>query len=430
METEEKIRLLMGQALSDREGEGLDRPLRDLAAGFRARQPLDPINIRSLRVRGTARSPASPDADRGYGPTRLFRILLTNACSFSCDYCPMRAGRSIPRHALSPESLADVFLTAWRRGWVSGLFVTTGIPKSPRWAMDRLIELVEILRLRRGYAGYLHAKAVSGAEPEQIDRLTDLCDRVSYNLEAACQATLDRVAPEKSFAQGLALLARVRDRARSIGRRRPKGDPRPDGPANAAGVTAQFVVGIGSETDHRFLATTHRLWRERMLHHPHFAAFRPIEDTPLEGERETPMLRENRLYQADYLVRRYGFEPQELVYGGDGNLPLSRDPKLQWALAHPEKFPVEASTADRETLLRVPGLGPTTVTRLLAARRTLAAFDLAGLRRLGAATRRAAGFLAWRGRTLGTKVFQETLFPPEDFPEPSQVYTFSPGTFR
>ena len=181
METDEKIRLLMEQALSDREGDG---SLADLAAGWRTRVPLDPINIRSF-------------ADRGYGPTQLFRILLTNACSFSCDYCPMRAGRAIPRHALSPVSLADAFLTAYRRGWVSGLFVTTGIPKSPRWAMDRLIELVEILRFRRSYSGYLHAKAVSGAEPEQIDRLTELCDRVSYNLEAACQAILERGSGEE-----------------------------------------------------------------------------------------------------------------------------------------------------------------------------------------------------------------------------------------
>lgn len=414
METDEKIRLLMEQALSDREGDG---PLADLAAGWRTRVPLDPINIRSF-------------ADRGYGPTRLFRILLTNACSFSCDYCPMRAGRAIPRHALSPVSLADAFLTAYRRGWVSGLFVTTGIPKSPRWAMDRLIELVEILRLRRGYSGYLHAKAVSGAEPEQIDRLTELCDRVSYNLEAACQATLDRVAPEKSFGDGLSLLRRVRDRARALGRRRVKGDPRPEGAANSAGMTAQFVVGIGSEADRNFLTTTHRLWCDRLLHHPHFAAFRPIEDTPLEGERETPMLRENRLYQADYLLRRYGFDPQELVYRADGNLPLARDPKLAWALAHPERFPVEASTADREALLRVPGLGPKTVERLLAARPHIAGLDVGRLRKLGAAATRAAGFLAWHGRTLGTRAVQETLFPPEDFPEPSRTYSFSPGTFR
>lgn len=414
METEEKIRLLMQQALSDREGDG---PLRELAAGGRAREPLDPINIRSL-------------PNRGSGSTRLFRILLTNACSFSCDYCPMRAGREIPRHALSPTALADAFLTAYRRGWVSGLFVTTGIPKNARWAMDRLIELVEVLRLRRGYAGYLHVKAVSGAEPEQIDRLTELCDRVSYNLEAACQTTLDRVAPEKSLPDGLELLRRVRDVARNLGRRRVKGDPRPGGPANSAGVTAQFVVGIGPEKDREFLATTHRLWRERMLHHPHFAAFRPIENTPLEGERETPMLRENRLYQADYLLRRYGFQPEELVYRDDGNLPLSRDPKLAWALAHPERFPVEASTADREALLRVPGVGPRTAGRLLAARRGLAGLDLRGLTKLGGAAWRAAGFVAWRGRTLGARAIQDPLFPPDDHPEPSKVYSFSPGTFR
>ena len=395
METEEKIRLLMSQAVSDREGIG---PLADLASGLRAREPLDPINIRSL-------------ADRGFGKTRLFRILLTNVCAFSCDYCPMRAGREIPRHALAPSRLADVFLTAHGRGWVSGLFVTTGIPRNPRFAMDRLIELVEILRLRRRYAGYLHAKAVAGAEPEQIDRLADLCDRVSYNLEAACQATLDRVAPEKSFEDGLALLRRVRDRSQALGTRRVGGDPRPPGRAAAAGTTAQFVVGIGSEADRNFLETSHRLWRERALHHPHFAAFRPIEDTPLEGERETPVLRENRLYLVAQAVGRTLGPGDEI-------------------LAHPDRYPVDVATADKETLLRVPGLGPRTVERLLAVRRSIAALDVAGLRKSGAAASRARGFLAWRGRTLGARSIQETLFPPEHFPEPSRVYSFSPGTFR
>jgi len=345
METEEKIRLLMSQALSDREGNG---PLTDLATRLRARQPLDPINIRSF-------------ADRGFGKTLLFRILLTNGCAFSCVYCPMRAGREIPRHALSPSTLADVFLTAYGRGWVSGLFVTTGIPKSARFAMDRLIELVEILRLRRRYPGYLHAKAVAGAEAEQIDRLVDLCDRVSYNLEAACQATLDRVAPEKNFADGLALLRRVRDRSRSLGARRAKGDPRPAGRAAAAGTTAQFVVGIGPEADRDFLETSHRLWRERALHHPHFAAFRPIEDTPLEDERETPVLRENRLYQADHLLREYGFAPEDLVYGADGNLPLSRDPKL--TLGARPSGAIPRRRRERRSGNVAPGAGPRSADR-------------------------------------------------------------------
>jgi predicted DNA-binding helix-hairpin-helix protein len=416
VDSDAEIRLLMDQAVADQEGNG---SLKELAAGGRSRSALDPINIRPL-------------PDRGFGASRLFRILLTNACSFSCSYCPMRAPRDLPRHALAPARLAEVFLHAHRRGWVSGLFITTGIPKSPRWAMDRLIELVETLRFTHRYAGYIHAKAVSGAEPAQVERLALLCDRVSYNLEAACQATLDRVAPEKRAEAGLALLRSVRETARRAGRRRLPGDPRPAGRAVAAGATTQIVVGMGPETDRQILDTTHGLWREETIHHPHFAAFRPIEDTPMENEAETPLLRENRLYQADYLLRRYGFAPDELVFSARGNLPLARDPKLTWALAHPERFPVEITTASRESLLRVPGLGPAGVEKLLALRSTVASLAARDLAKIGAAARRAAGFLAYRGRLLvaARRAFQDELFPEDEFPGPSRVYGFSPGTFR
>jgi predicted DNA-binding helix-hairpin-helix protein len=141
-------------------------------------------------------------------------------------------------------------------------------------------------------------------------------------------------------------------------------------------------------------------------------------------------LRENRLYQADYLLRQYDFRPEELVVTERGNLPLGRDPKLTWALAHPERFPIEATTAPRETLLRVPGLGPRSVARLLALRRSATGVDLRALRRLGAIAGRAAGFLTWRGRLLGSRSFQEPLFSPEELQGPPQVYSFSPGTFR
>jgi predicted DNA-binding helix-hairpin-helix protein len=414
MDTDEQVRVLMSQALSDQEGNG---SLRALASGERTRQPLDPINIRPL-------------ADRGFGAGRLFRILLTNACAFSCDYCPMRAGRDLPRHALAPAALASIFLTAFRKGWVSGLFVTTGIPKNPRWAMDRLLELIEILRLRERYGGYLHAKAVSGAEPEQVERLALLCDRVSYNLESACQATLDRVAPEKRMEHGVDLLRLVRDVSRRAGGRRVPGDPRPPGRAVSAGATTQFVVGMGAETDREFLDVAHALWRERAIHHPHFAAFRPIEDTPLEGAAETPAVRERRLYEADFLLRRYDFSPQELVFSPAGNLPLARDPKLTWALAHPERFPVELATAPREDLLRVPGLGPISVERVLAMRGSAARIELTDLAKIGGAARRARGFVAFRGRMLGRRALQDELFSEEEFPAPSRRYTFSPGTFR
>jgi predicted DNA-binding helix-hairpin-helix protein len=416
MASDETVYALLSQASGDKEGDGAAGP-DPHGYSLRARHPLDPFNIRVL-------------ADRGFGKTRLFRILMTNACAFSCSYCPMRAGRDLPRHALEPADLARVFLSAFRRGLVTGLFVTSGIPRNARFAMDRMIELVETLRLTHRYAGYLHAKAVSGAEPEQVERLALLCDRVSYNLEAACQATLDRAAPEKTMESGLALLRHVRDLSRNVGLRRVKGDPRSVGRAVSAGATTQFVVGIGQESDRDFLATAHQLWKEEAIHHPHFAAFRPIEDTPFENEPEAPFLRENRLYQADYLLRRYGFEPEEIVLNEKGNLPLTRDPKLAWALSRPERFPVEIATADRETLLRVPGLGPKTVERLLALRRAAANIDLLALKALGAAARRAAGFLTYRGKRLGRMAFQESLFTPEDLAEPSRVYGFSPGTFR
>ncbi|HEY7864004.1 MAG TPA: radical SAM protein [Thermoanaerobaculia bacterium] len=406
-------------ALTDQASDDRDEAASPLARGYgwRARHPLDPVNMRNL-------------PDRGYGKSTLFRILLTNACSFSCSYCPMRAGREIPRHAIAPEELASYFLTAWKQGWVQGLFITTGIPKSPRYAMDRLIELVEILRFRHKYAGYIHAKAVSGGEEAQIERLALLCERVSFNLEAACQATLDRVAPEKSLEAGLSVLSRLRRTARETGASRLPGDPRPPGAAMKAGATAQFVAGIGSESDQEILGLSHRLWKERALHHPHFAAFRPIENTPLENAPETPSVREQRLYQADYLLRLYGFAPEEIPYRPDGNLAHGTDPKLAAALQNPGRFPVEISTAPREMLLRVPGLGPKTVERLLSIRRGAASLDLAGLRRLGAVISRAAGLVSWKGKLLGDRAYQAQLFEPEDFPAASQVYSFSPGTFR
>jgi predicted DNA-binding helix-hairpin-helix protein len=187
---------------------------------------------------------------------------------------------------------------------------------------------------------------------------------------------------------------------------------------------------MGDETDRDFLETAHGLWRERAIHHPHFAAFRPIEDTPLEGAPETPSVRERRLYEADFLLRKYGFSPGELVFSNRGNLPLGRDPKLTWALAHPERFPVELATASREELLRVPGLGPISAERVLAERGSAARVELSDLARLGAAARRARGFVSFRGRLLGRRALQDQLFPEEEFPAKSRTYTFSPGTFR
>ncbi len=433
VEVEDQVRTLMAEALDDRDG-GSARvgtgSLRALADGKRPKQALDPINLRDLIV-------------PGLGNRRIFRILLTNACRYSCDYCPMRAERDLPRHALEPARLARLFMTAFRRGWCDGLFITSGIPKDAVWAMDRMLELVELLRVTHGYRGYLHAKALAGAEPGQIEKLVRLVDRVSYNLEASCQRALDDHAPGKDLDKGLEILtvardaaAAVREARRDSARKAPPGLPpafstwtrrAPGG--MGAGATTQFVVGLGPESDRELLSFAEGLERKKLIHHAQFAAFRPIRGTPLESRAETPALRERRLYEADHLLRQYGFRADELPYGEDGHLPLDQDPKLAWALRHPERFPVELTTAAREDLQRVPGFGPRAVERILIVRGRETLRDLGDLRRLGVRVGRAAGFVTLCGRMLGTKASQAALFSTATG-SPSKTYDFSPGTFR
>jgi predicted DNA-binding helix-hairpin-helix protein len=429
VEIEDQVRALMSEALDDREGGSPGAgagSLRALADGTRTKQALDPINLRDLIV-------------PGLGNRRIFRILLTNACRYSCDYCPMRAERDLPRHALEPARLAHLFMTAFRRGWCDGLFITSGIPKNAVWAMDRMLELVEVLRVTHGYRGYLHVKALAGAEPGQIERLVRLVDRVSYNLESPCQRALDEHAPGKELEKGLEILAVARDAAAAVRAARQASARRalpglPPAPVRTpggmgAGATTQFVVGLGTESDRDLLSFAEGLEKKKLIHHAQFAAFRPIRGTPLEARTETPVLRERRLYQADHLLRQYGFRADELPYGEDGHLPLDQDPKLAWALRHPERFPVELTTASREDLQRVPGFGPRAVERILLVRARETLRDLGDLRRHGVRAGRAAGFVTLRGRALGTRATQPALFS-NTTGSPAKTYDFSPGTFR
>ncbi|HEX7529343.1 MAG TPA: radical SAM protein [Thermoanaerobaculia bacterium] len=322
---------------------------------------LDSIDIRDLIVPGV-------------GNRRIFRILLTNTCRFACDYCPMRAERDLPRRALEPASLARLFMTAFRRGWCDGLFVTSGIPKDPVFAMKRMLELVETLRFTHGYRGYLHAKALAGAQPGQIERLVRLVDRVSYNLEAPCQRALDEHAPGKSVAKGVALLEPNWNAATAVREARRAS-------ARLAPEPLSFAEG----------------------------------------------LEKKRLIQADHLLREYGFTADELVYGKDGHLPLDHDPKLTWALANPGRFPVELTTAGRDELQRVPGFGPLAVERILSTRARGSLSDATDLKRLGVQVGRAGGFVTLRGRPIGTCAIQTPLFATACSRD---VYELSPGAFR
>jgi predicted DNA-binding helix-hairpin-helix protein len=300
--------------------------------------------------------------------------------------------------------------------------------------MDGLIEALELLRERHRFGGYVHVKLVAGAQTAQIERLTALATRVSLNLEAPCGQHLAQIAPEKSLPVALADLERVRSLMAEERAERAQGKPAdPLRPGGAAGMTMQFVVGATPDTDRSLIETVARLEGGGGIHHAHFSAFRPISDTPMESVAATPALREHRLYQAEHLVREYGFAADEVVYERGGNLPLSVDPKVAWALAHPERFPVEITRAEPAELLRVPGIGPAAARRIVAERAATAPRGLADLRRLGVATGRAGGFLTIRGRRVQSTRWAEQLgfwAPEDEVGRYHLAYAVSPGTFR
>ncbi|HKS07642.1 MAG TPA: radical SAM protein [Gemmatimonadaceae bacterium] len=424
MDTAEKIDILMSLAFDDREG----MPGQDAVAlpprlrNASAAGVLRPLNIRNVRIGAN-------------GPrTRLLRILMTNACSFNCHYCPMRRDRDLPRTLLKPAEMVRIFFAAVDRGWCSGLFITTGIPGRPTKVMDDLIEVLELLREKHGYRGYIHTKVVPGADDAQLARITQLATRVSINIETPCGETLTAIAPEKKLETTLVTLQRARTRVVASQMYERDGRPRDTlHPGGVAGMTMQFVVGATPDTDQTIISKASELYRGGGIHHAHFSAFRPIRDTPMENVRATPALREHRLYQADHLVRKYGFAHNEIVYEATGNLPLSHDPKVAWALAHPELFPVDIKRATRSMLLRIPGVGPVAARRIVNERNSAVIRDLGDVRKLGVVTTRAAGFLSIGGRRLRAERWAEQLklwSPEEDVGAFAGTYEFSPGTFR
>jgi len=386
MDRHERFALLSSEATRDKE-HGLLAP----TPGRRASQLAEgPVGIRTLRMPGG-------------GVTKLMRVMQTNACSLSCGYCPTFCGGKVRRVALAPEEVARTFMEAHRSGQADGLFLTSGVPGRPERAMGRMLAAVEILRRREGFTGYVHLKALPGSDDEQVREATRLASRVSINLEGPTDAVVRALAKEKDLSGDLlpklTLAGRLSREAKLEGR------PRLAAPS---GTTTQFVVGSQGETDRELLGLVCRLERAGLLHHAHFSAFQPVAGTPMEGLPPTPAMREYRLYQAEHLLRHYGFEFGDLVFEG-GNLSLDRDPKTAWALGHPALFPVDVLRAPREMLLRVPGIGPRSADRLIAVRRRTVIRGLTDLRRLGIDAARGAHFMSLGGRRLTARPLAEQL---------------------
>src|SRR5262245_24479159 len=341
MDLDARVAILMREAVGDRE-QGLPG---------RPKFQEGPVGIRPLRMPGG-------------GVSRLMRVMQTNACSLSCGYCPTFCGGRVKRVSLSPEETARAFMQAHRSGAADGLFLTSGVPGRASRAMDRMLASIDILRRHEGFTGYVHLKMLPGADREQVREAVRLATRVSINLEGPTDSVVRRLAVEKDLSGDLLpkllLAGRLSREARLEGRARD---------AAPAGATTQFVVGSQGETDRELLGLVSRLERSGLLHHAHFSAFQPVAGTPMAEVAPVPAAREHRLYQAEHLLRQYGFGFDELVFEPGGNLALDCDPKAAWARSHPSSFPVELLRASREELLRVPGIGPRAADQLLAVRR-------------------------------------------------------------
>jgi predicted DNA-binding helix-hairpin-helix protein len=322
------------------------------------------------------------------GKIPVLRTMQTSACERNCYYCPFQAGRDYRRVSFKPEELAATFDQMQRKRLVEGLFLSSGIVGGGVKAMDPMLDTVEILRRKYEYHGYIHLKIMPGAESAQIERAAHLADRLSINLEGANEQRLLALAPKKDFWQELLPpLYWVRQNQHRLG-------PWVRPPS----ITTQFVVGPAGESDHELLTTANMLYKEANLARAYYSPFNPIRGTVLENVPKTPLMREHRLYQADWLLRFYGFAVHELPFDEQGHLPLNLDPKLLWAKTHLSQRPTEISRASRAELLRIPGIGPKTTEAIMAARRVGTLSSLQQLKQLGVQTGRAAPFILLNGK--------------------------------
>lgn len=327
----------------------------------------------------------------------LLKVLMTNNCVYDCRYCVNRRSNQTQRAEFTPRELADLTMSFYRRNYIEGLFVSSGVLRNPDYTSERMIETLRILREEYRFGGYIHAKAIPGANRDLIERLGLLSDRMSVNIELPSHASLSLLAPDKSKHSILTPMKEIRDGIRQNStdlvryRHAPKFVP--------AGQSTQMIVGATPDTDYRILSLAQGLYRNYGLRRVFYSAYLPVAESSLLPALGTkpPLLREHRLYQADWLLRFYGFSADELLDPGHQSFNPYVDPKCNWALNHMEKFPVEANRAPYADLLRVPGVGVTGAKRILAARKT-ARLGFEDLAKLGVVLKRAQYFLTCGGR--------------------------------
>ena len=327
----------------------------------------------------------------------LLKILMTNYCSYDCKYCVNRRSNDVPRARLTPREIATLTINFYRRNYIEGLFLSSGILGTPDHTCEQMIEALSLLRNEFKFKGYIHAKAIPGAAPELIESLGLLADRLSVNIELPSQQSLAVLAPDKSKTSILlpmnGISTRIKQNSTEIVKYKsaPKFAP--------AGQSTQMIIGATPDTDFQILRLTESLYKKYSLKRVFFSAYVPVGDQKLLPAAGTkpPLLREHRLYQADWLLRFYGFSASEILDEKHTDFNPLLDPKCNWAVQHPEFFPIEVNKAPYSMLLRVPGIGVKSAQRIMAARRQTS-LDYADLKKLGVVLKRAVFFILCKGK--------------------------------
>ncbi len=337
----------------------------------------------------------------------LLKILMTNYCLFDCKYCINRRSNDVPRARFTPEEIAELTINFYRRNYIEGLFLSSGIIQNPDYTCEQLIEALSLLRGKYKFRGYIHVKAIPGADSELINRLGILADRISVNIELPSQKSLKTLAPDKSKKSILLpmnqISTRIKENSTEIVQYRhaPKFAP--------AGQSTQMIIGATPDSDYQILRLTEAMYQKYSLKRVFFSAYVPVGDQKLLPSKETkpPLLREHRLYQADWLLRFYGFTASEILDEKHTDFNPLLDPKCNWAVHHPECFPVEINKAPYEMLLRVPGIGVKSAQRIITARRQ-AKLDYCDLKKLGVVLKRANYFIICKGKRAEGLIITET----------------------
>jgi len=351
----------------------------------------------------------------------LLKLLLTNSCIYDCHYCINRRSSNVRRAVFTADEVVKLTLDFYKRNYIEGLFLSSGIIRNADYTMEQVISVARTLREVHDFRGYIHLKTIPEASPELIEMAARYADRISINIELPTQESLDILAPEKNMARTKVAMGRIRHKLDEASDRRKDGDKKL---RHATGQSTQVIVGADASTDADFLVRSDELYRSYKMKRVYYSAFSPIpEPSAILPLKAPPLIREHRLYQADWLMRHYGFAHGEILTPEAPNLDLDLDPKLSWALRNRQDFPVDIQTAPRELMLRIPGLGVRNVDRITKIRR-FTKLKMADLVRLRVSLKKVEPFIITADHNPSRYLLDSDLLRAKFAPKPQQLELF------